>query len=112
MAKPYSDDFRRTVIQAIEVDGLKKSAASKQFKISRNTIDLWFQRKAQTGDIKPKQRIGPQCPPKINDLEKFAAFVQLHPGKTQRELAELWDDDVSQSTISRALAKLRRRQAQ
>jgi transposase-like protein len=54
MAKPYSDDFRQKVMQAIELDGLKKSEASQLFNISRNTINLWFQRQAATGDIKPK----------------------------------------------------------
>jgi hypothetical protein len=42
MAKPYSDDFREKVMQAIELDGLKKSEASQLFNISRNTINLWF----------------------------------------------------------------------
>jgi transposase len=41
MAKPYSDDLRQKVIQAIKLDGLKKSEASQLFNISRNTIDLW-----------------------------------------------------------------------
>jgi transposase len=40
MPKPYSYDFRQKVIQAIELDGLKKSEASELFNISRNTINL------------------------------------------------------------------------
>ena len=48
MAKPYSDDFRKKVMQAIELDGLKKSEASQLFNISRNTINLWFQRQNLT----------------------------------------------------------------
>lgn len=52
MAKPYSDDFRKKVMQAIELDGLKKSEASQLFNISRNTINLWCQRKAQMIAIK------------------------------------------------------------
>jgi transposase len=54
MAKPYSYDLRQKVMDAIELDGLKKSEASELFNISRNTINLWFQRKAQTGDVKAK----------------------------------------------------------
>ena len=41
MAKPYSYDLREKVINAVELDGLKKSEASELFNISRNTIDLW-----------------------------------------------------------------------
>jgi transposase len=36
MPKPYSYDFRQKVIQAIELDGLKKQEASELFNISRN----------------------------------------------------------------------------
>jgi transposase len=42
MAKAYSYDLRQKVINAIELDGLKKSEASQIFNISRNTINLWF----------------------------------------------------------------------
>ncbi len=42
MAKPDGNDLRQKVIQAIEQDGLPKGEASKLFRISRNTIDLWF----------------------------------------------------------------------
>jgi hypothetical protein len=56
MAQPYSNDFRQKVMPAIELDSLKKSEASQLFNISRNTINLWFQRKAETGDVKPKPR--------------------------------------------------------
>ncbi len=39
MAKAYSEDFRRKVMQATELDGLKKGEASQLFNISRNTIN-------------------------------------------------------------------------
>ncbi len=107
MAKPYSDDFRQKVMQAIELDGLKKSEASQLFNISRNTINLWFQRKAETGDVKPKPRQVWQQELKINDWEKFRAFVKAHGDKTQSEMAQLWDEEISQPTISRALAKIK-----
>ncbi|MDB9538586.1 IS630 transposase-related protein, partial [Anabaenopsis arnoldii] len=44
MPKPYSYDLRQKVIQAIELDGLKKTQASQMFNISRNTITLWLKR--------------------------------------------------------------------
>ena len=105
MAKAYSEDFRQKVIQAIELDGLKKSEASQLFNISRNTIDLWFKRKAETGEVKPKRRQTSQPTGKINDWEKFRAFVKTHGEKTQSDMAALWEGELSQPTISRALAK-------
>ncbi|OUL22811.1 transposase [Nostoc sp. RF31YmG] len=106
MAKPYSDDFRQKVMQAIELDGLKKSEASQLFNISRNTINLWCQRKAQTGDIKVKPRQEYQGRGKIGDWEKFRAFVTANSDKTQVQMVELWEGKISQRTISRALQKI------
>nr|MDZ8001641.1 IS630 family transposase [Aulosira sp. DedVER01a] len=106
MAKPYSDDFRQKVMQAIELDGLKKCEASLLFNISRNTINLWCQRKAETGDVKPKQRKASQQKGKISDWEKFRRFVKEHGDKTQSEMAQLWEGEISQRTISRALRKI------
>jgi transposase len=106
MAKPYSDDFRQKVMQAIELDSLKKSEAAQLFNISRNTINLWFQRQAETGDVKakPLQASGRnRC---ITDWDKFRAFVKAHGDKTQAEMAQLWPGQISQRTISRALQKI------
>ncbi|NEP28251.1 IS630 transposase-related protein [Moorena sp. SIO3I6] len=50
MPKAYSYDLRKKVIEAIIEGGMKKSEVSQLFKISRNTIDLWLKRKAETGD--------------------------------------------------------------
>ena len=106
MAKAYSDDFRQKVMQAIELDGLKKCEASQLFNISHNTINLWFQRKAETGNVKPKQRKASQHNSKISDWQKFRTFVKEHGDKTQSEMAKLWDGEISQRTISRALRKI------
>ena len=76
------------------------------FNISRNTINLWFQRKAETGDVKPKLRPTSSQTAKITDWGKFQDFVKEHGDKTQSEMAALWDGAISQRTISRALAKI------
>jgi len=106
MAKAYSYDLRQKVMQAIELDGLKKSEASEIFNISRNTINLWFQRKAETGDVEVKPRPTRSRKQKIADWEKFRAFAKEHEDKTQAEMAQLWEGDISSRTISRALQKL------
>ncbi|RUR73386.1 transposase [Chlorogloeopsis fritschii PCC 6912] len=107
MAKPYSNEFRQKVMQAIELDGLNKSEASQLFDISRNTINLWFQRKAETGDIQPKPRQASQQNSKISDWDKFRVFVKAHGDKTQAQMAQLWEVPISQRTICRALQKIR-----
>lgn len=106
MAKAYSYDLRQKVMQAIELDGLKKSEASELFNISRNTINLWCQRKAATGDVQVKSRVRSHTNQKITDWDAFRAFVKKHEDKTQAEMADLWQDDISPRTISRALHKI------
>jgi transposase len=106
MAKAYSYDLRQKVMQAIELDGLNKSEASKLFNISRNTINLWCRRKAETGDVQVQPRPTSSPKQKIADWEKFRAFVKEHEDKTQEEMAQLWEGDVSSRTISRTLQKL------
>ena len=106
MPKPYDYDLRCKVIEAIELNGMKRCEASDVFGISRNTINLWFQRKAETGDVKPKPAEHRGHSHKIRDWPKFEAFVANHADKTQAQLAELWEDEISERTISRALKKI------
>ncbi len=106
MPAPYSYDLRQKVIDAIELDGMSKTEASQVFHVSRNTINLWLQRKAQTGDFLPKPHHRPGNNHKITDWHKFKAFAQEHGDQTSAQMAELWDDDISPRTISRALKKI------
>ena len=97
MASPYSYDLRRKVIEAIKLNGMKRCEASEFFNISRNTINTWFQRRRETGDFKAKVRENRGNSQKITDWEKFRAFVETHGDKTQAEMAELWDGEISDS---------------
>ena len=106
MPKPYSYNFRQKVLQAIELDGLKKSQASELFNISRNTLNLWLQRKAETGDFQAKPNRPPGNNHKITNWEQFRAFAKTHGDKTQVEMAQLWEGEISERTISRALMKI------
>ena len=106
MPKPYSNDFRQKVIEAIELNGLNKKEASELFNISRNTINLWCRRWTQTGEIQPQTQPTSSPKRKIKDWEKFVAFVKVHGEKTQSQMAQLWEDQISQPTMSRALQKI------
>ena len=106
MSKPYSYDFRQKVIEAIELDGRKKCEVSEIFNISRNTINLWLNRKEQTGDFLPEPNRPPGNNHKITDWGKFTAFALANGDRTQEQMAQLWEGDISKRTISRALAKI------
>jgi transposase len=74
MAKAYSYDLRQKVIQAIELDGMKKSEAAQVFQISCNTIDLWLKRQAKTGDYQPKSTRPHRTSDKITDWKSLLAL--------------------------------------
>ena len=105
MPAPYSYDLREKAVKAYH-RGEKKVSICRLMKISRNTLDLWLQREKETGDFKaiinkpnPKTR-------KIQDLAQFEKFVQKHQDKTQKKIAELWGQGVTQQNVSDAMQKL------
>ena len=106
MPKPYSYDLRQKVIQAIKLDGVKISEASIMFNISRSTISLWLKRQAETADFKALPNKPPGNGHKITDWVKFQEFAHAHGDKTQVEMAQLWEGEISDRTISRALKKI------
>ena len=106
MPKPYSYDLRQKVIQAIELSGMSQHQAAMTFQISRSTINLWCQRQALTGDCKAKPNLPRGNGHKITDWEKFREFAKVNGEKTQVEMAKLWDGEISDRTISRALKKI------
>jgi transposase len=105
MPSPYSYDLRTQAIQAVK-SGERKSEVCRMFSLSRNTLDLWLKREAQTGDYQAMTHFHKGCRHKITDWNRFEAFAQKHGGKTQREMAKLWGEGVTQQNISDALAKI------
>lgn len=105
MSNAYSYDLRTKAIEAID-RGERKIAVCRMFKISRNTLDLWLERKAETGDYQAVTHYQKGCRHKITDWEHFAEFVQEHGDKTQAQMAQLWGEGVTQQNISDALKKL------
>ena len=107
MPAAYSIDLREKAVAAYD-RGERKTAICRTFNISRNTLDLWLKRREETGTVAPKvYRRGPA--PKIQDLEKFEAFVQKNGDSTQQEMAEKWSESsepVSQTLIGQALKKI------
>ena len=105
MPAPYSYDLRMKVIEAID-GGMGKTQASKIFKISRNTINLWLNKREQTGDYRAYKGYQQGYGAKITDLEKFREFAQKYGSQTQQEMAQAWEEEISDRTIGKALKKI------
>lgn len=105
MPSPYSLDFRQKAIAAVE-RGERKSHVCRVLGISRNTLDLWLKRQAQTGSCAPVTDYHRGLRPKIDDLEAFRAFAEQHGHLTQKEMAQKWPTPVSDTLIRQALRKI------
>jgi transposase len=105
MPSPYSYDLRCKALDAIE-RGERKTSVCRMFGISRNTLDLWLERYEETGDVQAITHYQQGARHKITDWERFRKFAQEHGDKTQRQMAQLWGDNVTQQNISHALRKI------
>jgi transposase len=76
------------------------------FGISRDTIRLWLKRERETGDFQALPNKPPGNGHKITDWGKFTFFVEVKVDKTQVEMAQLWSEEISDRTRSRALKKI------
>jgi transposase len=105
MPAPYSYDFRQKAIEAYK-RGERKTDICRLLKISRNTLDLWLKKEAKTGDFQAEKGYQKGPYPKIQDWEQFRQFVKKHGDKTQKQMAQLWGNRVTQQNISDALKKI------
>ena len=105
MPAPYSYDLRAKAVSAYH-RGEKKIAICRLMKISRNTLDLWLQREQKTGDFKAIANSPSRKNRKIQDLDRFEQFLKQHQDKTQRQIAELWGENLTQQNVSDAMKKL------
>jgi transposase len=53
MAKPYSQDLRDRVIDAVEQDGMSRRAAARRYQISESVAVKWLERLERAGSRKP-----------------------------------------------------------
>jgi len=71
------------------------------FNISRDTIDRWLKRRNSTGSVKAAS--GYQRGQSSHQgLGRVSRLRQLHGDKTQSEMVQLWQGELSERTISRA----------
>jgi transposase len=77
MPAPYSHDLRQKAIEAFK-SGERKSDVCRMFDISRNTLELWLKREAQTGDYQA-----------ITHFQKGYQH-KITAGNALRNLSEAW----------------------
>lgn len=83
MAKPYSVDLRRRVLEYIE-ETADKTKASQLFKVGIATIYRWIARKKQSGNVEPSPK---KAYKKKIDDQKLIAYVEQNPDHFLFEIA-------------------------
>jgi transposase len=88
MPAPYDYDLRRKAIEAVK-RGDRQSPVCRLLQISRNTLDLWLKREAETGDCRTITGFQRGNRHQVTDWSRVREFVQTHGGKTQSQMATL-----------------------
>lgn len=103
---PYSMDLRRRVVTALE-RGESAASIARRLEIGERTVFEWRQRHAE-GRLEP-EKSGPRGPTKLTEADhrKLVTAVAQQPGITLRELASMMSVPVAESTVCRALQKLK-----
>src|SRR5919202_34174 len=76
------------------------------FNITGDKIDRWLNRRETKGSVQAVQGYQRGHSHRIKDWEEFRAFAQQYGDKTQVEMAQLWLGEMSERTMSRALARI------
>src|SRR5258708_31744083 len=69
MPKPYSNDLRERVVDAVERDGLSRNQAAARFGVAVSTAINWVARYRATGSFAPGQ-MGGHKPKAIRDAHR------------------------------------------
>ena len=88
MAKIYSEDFRKCVLDNIR-EGMTWSKAIKTFNVSRGSISNWVNLKKETGSLKRKPRTFYNT--RKIDKNQLLETIKTSPDLTLKELAEIFN---------------------
>jgi putative transposase len=105
MAKPYSQDLRERVIEAVEA-GHTQSEAARMFKISLRTVVGYMSLWHTTGKVAPKKFGGHKKHRLAEHADTVKALVKAAPDQTLAELQDRLDEagiEVSKSALDRFL---------
>jgi len=107
--KPYSEDLRVKIVQAVR-DGMSKSAAARLFGVSLSSVKRYVRIANRGASLEPRK--GGGRPPKTNETMKklHEEDVRERPAATVRDrrlfLHSVTGNSLSVSTIKRLLKRM------
>ena len=103
--KPYSKDLRLRVLAAVDA-GIPREQLAKTFSVSVPTIKRWLKRRRESGDVKPKPIPGRPSRKGAMLQNWLLKHLQANDDLTLEEHRGEFGEEVSTSTIQRAIASL------
>lgn len=105
--KPYSQDLRTHIIDAIDQHDGSLREIARRFRVSLSFVVRLLQRRRNTGSIDPKPHGGGRLPAlDDNQLTRLRELVSQQPDATLKELRERLGVNCSLAALCRALKKL------
>jgi transposase len=86
--------------------GISRALVASQFDLGKTTIYEWQQRRQETGDFQALKPGSAGYGHKVKDWGAFKIFAEAHGHKTQAEMAEAWEGQISRQTLSRCLQQI------
>ena len=99
MAKPYSQDLRKRVKQAID-EGHAQSTVAKMFKIGTATVERYMARWRETGSLAPDKFGGHMKHKLAEHADKVKAWVKAEPDQTLAELHAKLEEAKIKASVS------------
>ena len=105
MPRAFSEDLRKRVVAARR-SGKNVAEVAAMFGVSRQCVYRWDEQERLTGSVTPGYERVTGRKGKITVDKKFEAFARAHMHATLKQMADHWEGQVSEMSMSRALSKL------
>jgi transposase len=105
MPRAFSEDLRKRVV-AVRRSGKNAAEVAAMFGVSRQCVYRWDEQERVTGSLAPGYDRVTGRLSKIKVDGKFEAFARAHMHATLKQMADRWEAQVSEMSMSRALKKL------
>ena len=110
LMKPYSEDLRVRIVNALQEEGSSKSAAARLFGVSLSSVKRYARMADRGTSLTPRQ--GGGRPPKADETTRklLEEDVKEHPAATIKErrhfLEHARGEALSNSTVGRLLKRM------
>jgi len=104
--KAYSQDLRDRVIELYKTKKYTKTALTKIFKLSYQTVFDWIKRYNESGDYSSKQHIQSGRKPRFTDKKKVLEFLSINPDSQAIEIRNSVAKSIPMSTFYDTLSRM------